>query len=114
MRAVVVTLLLLVLALGPVWPAAGGGEPQWLQADVPREWSFPRDHWAHEDFKTEWWYFTGHLTDTTNPMRTFGYQFTFFRIGIAPESPRLDSNWSTRSLMGGLRHPHRRCSRRRR
>ena len=24
-------------------------------------YEFPRDHFAHPDFKTEWWYYTGHL-----------------------------------------------------
>jgi predicted secreted hydrolase len=34
---------------------------------------FPRDHGAHPDFRTEWWYITGWLD---GPM---GFQITFFR-----------------------------------
>jgi predicted secreted hydrolase len=47
-------------------------------------WSyeFPRDHWSHSDFKTEWWYFTGKLK--TREGREFGYQVTFFRQGVRP------------------------------
>ena len=36
----------------------------------------------HEEFKTEWWYFTGNLADANG--RRFGYQLTFFRQGIRP------------------------------
>jgi predicted secreted hydrolase len=49
-----------------------------------RTWSFPRDHGAHPDFKTEWWYFTGHLSDPSG--RTFGFQWTVFRSAVAPEA----------------------------
>lgn len=42
--------------------------------------SFPRDHFSHPDFKTEWWYYTGHLTTETG--KSYGYQVTFFRFGL--------------------------------
>ena len=35
---------------------------------------FPRDHGAHPDYRTEWWYVTGWLE---GPM---GFQITFFRV----------------------------------
>ena len=43
---------------------------------------FPRDHGAHPDFRTEWWYVTGALDA---PQPDVGFQFTFFRSrpGIA-------------------------------
>ncbi len=43
---------------------------------------FPRDHGAHPEFRTEWWYVTGAL-DT--PRADIGFQLTFFRSrpGIA-------------------------------
>src|SRR5437764_9400174 len=25
------------------------------------EFAFPRDHGSHDDYKIEWWYYTGHL-----------------------------------------------------
>lgn len=40
--------------------------------------AFPRDHGSHPAFRTEWWYFTGHLW-TADGTRRFGYQLTFFR-----------------------------------
>lgn len=40
--------------------------------------SFPRDHGAHPDFRTEWWYITGWLTDQNKVER--GFQVTFFRV----------------------------------
>lgn len=43
---------------------------------------FPRDHAAHPAFKTEWWYYTGHLAARDG--REFGYQLTFFRVGVPP------------------------------
>jgi predicted secreted hydrolase len=45
-----------------------------------RKLSFPDDHYSHPDFKTEWWYYTGHLT--TESAKRYGYQVTFFRFGL--------------------------------
>jgi predicted secreted hydrolase len=43
------------------------------------QFTFPRDHGAHPDFKIEWWYITGHLFTAEVPSRRFGFQATFFR-----------------------------------
>jgi len=45
-----------------------------------RKLSFPADHYSHPDFKTEWWYYTGHLE--TESGKRYGYQVTFFRFGV--------------------------------
>jgi predicted secreted hydrolase len=45
-----------------------------------RTFSFPADHFSHPDFKTEWWYYTGHLE--TESGKRYGYQVTFFRFGL--------------------------------
>ena len=45
-----------------------------------RKISFPQDHFSHPDFRTEWWYYTGHLE--TEGGRSYGYQVTFFRYGL--------------------------------
>lgn len=74
-------------------------EPQWKVAEPDFNWSFPQDHWAHSGYRTEWWYFTGHLASTEDPGRRFGYQFTMFRIGLQPEPSQLDSKWATHSLI---------------
>ncbi|MGH8689030.1 MAG: lipocalin-like domain-containing protein [Burkholderiales bacterium] len=46
-------------------------------AAVPgRRLRFPRDHGAHPDYRTEWWYATGWLERGGAPL---GFQVTFFR-----------------------------------
>src|SRR5688572_547713 len=51
------------------------------QSALPgRRISFPRDHASHPEFKTEWWYYTGHLE--TQGGQSYGYQVTFFRFGV--------------------------------
>jgi predicted secreted hydrolase len=45
-----------------------------------RKLTFPADHDSHPDFKTEWWYYTGHLE--TDSGKKYGYQVTFFRFGV--------------------------------
>ena len=58
---------------------------------------FPRDHGSHEQFQTEWWYFTGHLSTING--RRFGYELTFFRRGIdSPDAWSNSSVWAMRHL----------------
>jgi len=45
-------------------------------------YEFPRDHGPHRDFKTEWLYATGNLSDEQG--HEYGFQLTFFRQGIRP------------------------------
>lgn len=83
---------------------AGAGIPAvhaWTPAKPGYVWSFPRDHWAHEPYKTEWWYFTGHLRTVERPSRRFGYQFTFFRIGMSQDAPQSGSAWAAKDLIMG-------------
>ena len=61
------------------------------------QFRFPHDHGTHNDFQTEWWYYTGHLRAEDG--RTFGFQLTFFRRAAAREaSARNPSRWSIRHL----------------
>ena len=80
--------------------AAGGGgggvAGEWAVAEGTRAWSFPRDHGAHPEYRTEWWYFTGILAAADG--RRFGYQLTFFRQGIAPVAADPGNPWSVRDL----------------
>jgi predicted secreted hydrolase len=60
-------------------------------------YSFPRDHFNHPDFQTEWWYYTGNLF--TAKQRRFGFELTFFRQAIESERARPDSGiWHTSDL----------------
>ncbi|NJR49972.1 MAG: hypothetical protein HC780_10785 [Leptolyngbyaceae cyanobacterium CSU_1_3] len=52
------------------------------KATTPQTWHFPEDFGPHEDYQTEWWYYTGNLQ--TEAGREFGFQLTFFRQGLAP------------------------------
>jgi predicted secreted hydrolase len=54
----------------------------WQIAEPGWQYEFPRDHHFHQKFKTEWWYYTGNLTNSRG--RRFGYELTFFRQGIRP------------------------------
>jgi Predicted secreted hydrolase len=58
----------------------------WRSATPGWQYQFPRDHHAHPEFKTEWWYFTGNLFDDAGDR--FGFELTFFRDGIVPVSQR--------------------------
>jgi predicted secreted hydrolase len=57
----------------------------------PCGFAFPRDLGAHPDFRTEWWYYTGNLSDSTG--RRYGFQLTFFRVQIA--EPGSEKTWPT-------------------
>jgi predicted secreted hydrolase len=54
-----------------------------------RKLSFPADHASHPDYKTEWWYYTGHLEAESG--KRYGYQVTFFRFGLR-DRQKEDSN----------------------
>jgi predicted secreted hydrolase len=69
---------------------------KWRQAAGPWKWVFPRDHGAHPEFRTEWWYFTGNLRDSSQ--RRFGYQLTFFRQGVVFEAKEPSSPWAIRDV----------------
>jgi len=75
----------------------------WQRAIGPWSWMFPRDHGAHPNFKTEWWYFTGNLEDARPgaSARKFGYQLTLFRQGIQFTPAQSTSRWAVRDLYFG-------------
>ena len=60
------------------------------RADAPVEFAFPRDHSAHPEFRSEWWYVTASLEDADG--RRFGVQFTLFRQALAPR-PLTGGPW---------------------
>ncbi len=47
---------------------------------------FPRDHFNHPEFQTEWWYFTGNLMAADG--HRFGFELTFFREGVSRDTKR--------------------------
>lgn len=68
--------LLLFLAMTPLLQAQTTPDG-FAIARAGRTFVFPRDHGSHPEFRTEWWYVTGHLDGKDG--RRFGFQVTFFR-----------------------------------
>ncbi|HEY8134044.1 MAG TPA: carotenoid 1,2-hydratase, partial [Thermoanaerobaculia bacterium] len=60
------------------------------------EFQFPRDHGSHDEYRTEWWYYTGHLR--TDGGHRFGFEVTFFRVGVIPPGEPERSRWDLRNL----------------
>ena len=55
-------------------------------------YAFPRDHFAHPAFRTEWWYYTGNVW--TKEGRRFGFELVFFRQGARSTGPQNASAWA--------------------
>ena len=85
--------------LSPVGILAGEDTAGYARAVEPREFDFPGDHGPHPEYRTEWWYVTGHLEGEDG--REFGFQLTFFRAALAPGLPDRESAWNTNQLWMG-------------
>lgn len=57
---------------------------------------FPRDHTAHENFRSEVWNLTAVLRDEQDQLR--GVQFSLLRLGLSPEPPQHPSAWAAGQL----------------
>lgn len=91
-----------------VQPANAATQLTWLEeastnavefkkALTPQAWQFPQDFGAHEDYQTEWWYYTGNLE--TAEGRDFGFQLTFFRQALTNSIPAATgSNWRSNQI----------------
>src|SRR5579883_2533311 len=83
--------LLLVILLA--WLPAAHAQ---YQAALPGyRYEFPRDHFNHEDYQTEWWYTTGNLKASDG--REYGFELTFFRQGV-DRDPKKNDPWDIRDL----------------
>jgi len=71
---------------------AAAAAAEFQMARPGRTFSFPRDHGAHLEFQTEWWYWVGHLKAAGG--EAFGYQLTFFRAAARQPDPQARSAWS--------------------
>lgn len=115
MRRLVLVLLVMALAGLGYWlwrqeepPATGrfsvqgllgGALEDYARADRVRPLRFPRDHGAHPDYRSEWWYLTGNLEDEAG--RRYGFQFTIFRLALSPQPRPGSSAWGTRQAYMG-------------
>lgn len=59
---------------------------------------FPRDRGSHPDFRTEWWYLTGHAASNGSDGRTFGFQLTFFRSRVE-STQGMHSKFAAKQLL---------------
>jgi predicted secreted hydrolase len=82
-------------------PAQADSSRQQFSSAMPGyHFQFPKDHGAHPTFRTEWWYYTGHLE--AGDGRQFGYELTFFRRAIPENDVKtLPSRWSITQLYLG-------------
>ena len=93
-RAILVVMICLI---SPQVFASASSSSRFIPAKPGYVYAFPRDHGSHDQFQTEWWYFTGHLEGTNG--RRFGYELTFFRRGIdSPHAWDNPSDWAMRHL----------------
>jgi predicted secreted hydrolase len=53
--------------------------PGYREALPGYRFDFPRDHFNHPDFRTEWWYYTGNLEAAGG--HRYGFELVFFRQG---------------------------------
>jgi len=79
-------------SLSAVEAVSGSNVEGFARALEPRPFVFPRDHGAHPEYATEWWYYTGNL-DTPDG-KHFGFQLTFFRSSLTPTPVERSSDWA--------------------
>ena len=75
--------------------SAAFAQGDWKQALPGYQFDFSRDHASHPEHKIEWWYYTGNLAAKDG--HRFGYQLTFFRVGV-DKQPQNPSRWAVRDL----------------
>jgi len=75
---------------------SGPADDAFARVEAPMEFIFPRDHGAHPAYRTEWWYYTGNLTDSAG--NRYGYQLTFFRSALTPDQPERSSDLATNQI----------------
>jgi predicted secreted hydrolase len=103
LRALAVAGLALVVGAGhgpradPLVAPGVVADSSGFQPALPgRSFQFPRDHASHPEFRTEWWYYTGHLAAGA---RRFGYELTFFRVGLDPAHRAGRSAWTRNTVL---------------
>jgi len=75
---------------------ANQNKGNYTKAIKPIAFQFPDDAGPHPGFKSEWWYFTGNLSDDEGA--EYGYQFTIFRQSISDIKLTSSSDWRTNQV----------------
>jgi predicted secreted hydrolase len=65
----------------------------WKIAQPQYRYQFPRDHFNHPDYQTEWWYYTGNLRAPDG--HRYGFELTFFRQAqqLIPQMDAESAAW---------------------
>src|SRR5437879_13877350 len=58
-------------------------------------YEFPRDHFNHPEFQTEWWYYTGNLKSADG--HRFGFELTFFRQAVSRDTAKAGA-WDVKDI----------------
>src|SRR5665213_921068 len=89
----------LLFLIVTAWASVFGGSVDYREALPGYRYQFPRDHFEHEDFRTEWWYYTGNVSDAAG--KRFGFELVFFRQGERNHTGNdigNKSKWDIRNL----------------
>lgn len=70
-------------------------EAQYRAALPGYHYEFPRDHFSHPAFQTEWWYYTGNVKSPDG--HRFGFELTFFRQAVSRD-PAKTAAWDVQDL----------------
>jgi predicted secreted hydrolase len=66
---------------------------RWQLARPGYQYQFPRDHFNHPEYQTEWWYYTGNLRAPDG--HRFGFELTFFRqASVVDNASAIPPVWS--------------------
>jgi predicted secreted hydrolase len=84
--------------------------PPYREALPGYAFAFPRDHFEHPDFRTEWWYYTGNVRSADG--HRFGFELVFFRVGERlgvrdnPSAWRVDDVYLANSALTDIDGKH--------
>ena len=81
---------LLLLSVCPV-----AAQSEYKLAIPGYRYDFPRDHFNHPEFQTEWWYYTGNVEASDG--HRFGFELTFFRQGVSRGTGKRET-WDIQDL----------------
>lgn len=68
---------------------------EWRPALPGYRYQFPRDHFEHPAYRTEWWYYTGNVHSDSG--HRYGFELVFFRQGRRQDAG-TPSVWGIRDL----------------
>ena len=83
------------ICFGILFLTVASSAAQYRDALPGYRYEFPRDHFNHTDFQTEWWYYTGNVRSADG--HRFGFELTFFRQSVDRDATK-SAAWDLRDL----------------